>query len=313
MSILALLAFATTGTPTPPTAIDLRPAPADATVALLRPSGRSIATLRVGPTRTHTTIGSAITAAQAAQAAQLSTEGQATITPNYRVDILVDAGTYVETITTPKWVGVYAVDPTPGATVITHTNPAGVPTSVLGTLATAGALYWEGIDIHLDKPFGEEGNWPKYPVHHVSSRTSIFARTRFRTRTTAGAIGAGLTTFGTDGAGGSTTVFYDCDFDGGGTNNHGWPGNTAPQTWAYVDCTATHGVNYSALGGSLADEVWVKGGSVGSVDVDGSGTVTHLAPASGATLTTTGTQDARTDWPIPTGGLSAIDRAYYGM
>ena len=60
-------------------------------------------------------------------------------------------------------------------------------------------------------------------------------------------------------------------------------------------------------------EVWITGGSVGSVTVAGAGTVTHRDPASGATLTTTGTQDARTDWPIPTGGLSATDRAHYGM
>lgn len=312
MSLLALLAASAGGPATPPAATDPRPAAPDATVAAMRPSGRCIATLRVGPTRTHATIGAALTAAQAAQAAQLATEGQVTATPNHRVDILVDPGTYSEVIVTPAWVALYAVDPTPGATILTHTNPAGLSTSDLGTLATAGALYWEGIDIHLNKPAGEEANWPKYPVHHVSSRTAIFARTKFRTRTTTGAIGAGLTTFGTDGAGGSTTILYRCDFDGGGTNNHGAATNTTPQTWAYIDCTATHGVNYNAMS-SIADEVWITGGSVGSVTVAGAGTVTHRDPASGATLTTTGTQDARTDWPIPTGGLSATDRAHYGM
>ena len=312
MSLLTILAAATTGgvvTPPPPT--DPRPATDDPILAALRPNGRSIGTITVGPTGDYATIGAGRDAALTLQAASLASEGRTVPTPNDRVDILVEPGIYDEVLWIPggKWFAFYAADPTQ-TTRLEHHNAAGVSTGDLGTLATNGAIYWEGIDVSLEKVAGQESNWPKYPIHHVGDRTSIFAACTLNAYS---ASAVALTPIGMDGVNGGTTLLYDVALGTGATNMHGSLDNSAAtaETMIYVNCTSPSTINFQGMVASDGD-LWVVDCTAATISANNA--TLHVSGSTGTvTLAGSATQDTNAAWPVPTGGLSAADRAYYGM
>lgn len=298
---MSLLMLATGGgSPLP---VDLRPAPLDATIAAMRPSGRLLDTLTVAPdgSEDYTTISAAVAAANSLQAAQLTADGVTVRTPNHRVDIIVHAGSYVESIVLPAWVALYGVGS--GLVTVTqdNTNPQ------LGTVTPSGSTYIEGIKFVKNWQNADTVPLPKYPIHNVNNHTSVFADVVFDNQ-------LGGTAYGADGADYGYTVLYKCGLIGG-TNAHGWDYTLAGQQIAYVNCTANSSVNWAALNNTAPDECWVVGGSVGSISVTGTATVLHKDPATvvSGSVSAAGAQDSNTAWPVPTGGLSAYDRALYGM
>lgn len=307
MSLVGMLA-AVSSQPT-----SLVPPTSDPIVAQIRPNGRSIAELTVAPSGAdYTTIKAAATAAGVLQAARMAAEGTARITPNYRVDIIVEPGTYIGEVTSPQFVAYYG-NGARGSVILNQDVNAALP--LVGVLATAGNIYWENIDIVelLETPYVQVGgvDYPKYPVHGINRGTSVFVGCTLEHKRAAG------TPYGSDGVNGGTTLFYDVDMLPGNTNLHGEAATRVPQTAMYVDCTSAGTVNWNALNNIAVDHLWVVGGNVYGVSLAGTASRLHLDPATvvgaGGITKPTGSQDADTNWPIPIGGLSATDRAYYGM
>ena len=216
------------------------------------------------------------------------------ITPNFGLCYLVSPGTYNDPIedALPLWSAFYATDTTRGSTVVNYG-------------LSAGPLYWEGIDVtNVDVGAFD----PKYPFHLNVANTTII--TRCTLSNPSESAGGRPTSVGTDGQEGGTVVVHDATFLLGGTNQHDVPTLVYSQVLSPVQ----------AVGGGPAlssrqSEVWVVGGSVAGVTVGGTG-VLHLDPSTvltGPVNNAGGTSDSRTDWPVPVGGLSATDRAYYGM
>lgn len=303
MSLLALLAGAA-GNGGPGAPLDQRPPTEDALLVSLRPNGRSIGTLTVGPGKQYANIKDANTAAKALQTTTLAAEGQSNLTPNYRVDVLVDPGTYVGEVVAGRFVAFYAAGP--GA--LLKQNP-GATTPELGVLTTNGDTYWEGINITQDDE--PDTNRPKYPIHAVNRGTSIYANCTLTNNES-----EVTTPFGMDGYDGGTTLLYGVTMGPGGTNAHGWDNTRVPQTMIYVDCTTPSTVGWNALNNVAVDELWVVDSSVRGVVLAGNASKAHV---SGTTLGDlgfsgpAGSLDADTAWPVPVGGLSAADRAFYGM
>jgi hypothetical protein len=290
---------------------DQRPEIADPIIQAIRPAGRLIGTLRVGPSRAYSTISAAVTAAAALQTATRTAEGAPFITPNYRVDILVDAGTYTEIIGPGPFLAFYAADPDGPRPLLTYTLPASGSLGT-GVLIDPDQVYWEGIDIELNRPVGSTA-WPKYPIHHAGIRTSIIARCALRHQTVGG--GGSHTPIGMDGYAGGTTLLYDVDLTTGPTNMHGdATGGPAaePQTMIYVNCTSPSSINYTGMVTGAPDHVWVVNCTAATIVAAYS--TLHVSGSTGTVSLSGGaTQDTDAAWPVPTGGLSAADRAYYGM
>lgn len=297
MSLL-MLANKDGGVPIPP---DPRPAPLDQIIASMRPTGRRIGVIEVAAdgSKPYTNLRAACNAAATIQSQRMAAEGVAsTITPNYRVDIIVHPGVYRNSPKPPPWAAIYGY----GSGLVTIYQD--LPNAELGTLTPNGAVYVEGVTLVKDGEIA--GPLPKYPIHNVNAFTSIFADVVFDNR-------MGGTAYGSDGADRGYTVLYKCGLIGG-VNAHGWAFTLAGQQIAFINCTANSSVGWQALNNTAQDECWVVGGSVGSIEVTGSNSVLHRDPASVvAGSITAPIQDARTDWPIPIGGLSTYDRAYYGM
>lgn len=296
---MSLLMLATGGGS--PILPDPRPAPLDATVAAMRPNGRLLDTLEVSPdgTKDFTTISAALTQAALIQSTRMDAEGASTRTPNYRVDVIIHPGNYVENPVPADWVGLYGYGPD---VVTVKQNLATNPQ--LGTVTPNGATYMEGITFIKDAEVS--GPLPKYPIHNVNRRTSIFANVVFDNRYNNG------TSYGSDGDNNGYTVLYKCTL-AGSVNAHGWSHTLAGQDIAFINCTANSSVGWAALNDTAPDECWVVGGSVGSISVTGAATTLHRSGVTVAGSITAPIQDTRSDWPVPTGGLSAYDRAYYGM
>lgn len=301
MSLLALLA-ATSGEAMGGGTVDPLPATADATLRAIRPNGRRIGLLTVGAGKDYANIKDANAAAKALQTTRLAAEGASNLTPNYRVDVVVDPGTYVGEVVSGRFVAFYAN----GSGVLLKQNPTGTP--ALGVLETTGDTYWEGINITQDDE--PDAFRPKYPIHAQGKGTSIYANCTLTNNES-----DVTTAFGMDGYDGGTTLLYKVTMGPGGTNSHGAVGTRVPQTTMYVDCV-TPGVNWNAMNDIAADHLWVVGGIVNIVSMAGVASTMHLDPAtvvSGSSTPVSGSKDARTDWPVPVGGLSASDRALYGM
>lgn len=316
MSLLAILAGGRTAaapaasTPPPGTAVDpdALPTPADTMTAQLRPTGRSIGTLRVGPTRAYKTLPEAAAKAKNIQSATMATEGATTLTPNYRVDIIVDPGVYdqgMQGLVIPEFTAWYAADTTPHST------------TVVDGLNQGANVYWEGVDIERRI----NGLWePKYAFHFQVGGTTILANCRL-TNSDPASGGAG-TWAGMDGSNNGALLFYNVDGVVGtptltqGTNLHGAATNTAPNTVMYVDCTSNGALAWSDLGSGQASQVWIVGTSAQGIVADSyapSATI-HLAPSSVVTANSwNGALDTRADWPIPVGGLSPYWRAQLGL
>lgn len=289
------------------------PPPPDSVIEQIRPNGRSIAEILVAPQGgDFTTMKAAAAAIPAIQLAKRTAEGCPILTPNYRVDVIVKPGIYGEEVASPQFVAWYGDGPR-GSIQLQQYPTAELP--LVGVLTTAGNIYWEGIDVvelYQDSYVQVGGkDYPKYPIHGTAYGTSIFTRCTLDSRKAAGA-----TPCGSDGIDGGTILFYDCDMTGN-TNNHGEAGTRVPQTTMYVNCRNTGYVNWDALNAVAVDHLWVVGGNVGGVSLAGTASKLHLDPATivgaGGVTRPSGSQDDDTDWPIPLGGLSAADRAYYGM
>lgn len=306
------------------------PATTDPVLASMRPKGRQIAEylVRQDGTGTHTSITAAIASAVAAQNARLDAElvPRVKITPNYRVDIVIGPGDYQVTPSdfpdVPQWVNLYAQDPTqrPRLWYSNNGGPAGV-------IMTRGRQYIEGLIIEQDRQYGTA--WPKYPIHHSGTGATVIANCVLL-----GTTGGSLTTQGTpvahsaigmDGADHSNTVLYRVQMPRAQMNMHGWVDYEIPNPLSvcYVECLADRFSHQSSiLPEGVRDDMWVVGcttdpdGSLRDITPNGQ-TALHLDPAHVGSPTIRGnaasTQDARTDWPVPVGGLTPYDRAYYGM
>ncbi|MGJ6980013.1 hypothetical protein ACSDQ9_05710 [Aestuariimicrobium soli] len=286
------------------------PAAPDETIAAMRPTHPSLGEVLVGPGRPIETIEAAVTECLARQAAARTLYGISSNSapPWLGVNVIIDPGDYWPTsnLGFPHWCAIYAADTTKHSTII-HTG--------LETITG----YWEGVDVINEPPPYDE----KYPMHLANGGTTIIVRCTLNNNYPAS--GGGDTWLGMDGGrAGCTTVFYDVDGTPGGSNLHGWgEGQTGPSTVCYVNSRSAGGpfnaANFAGgpTGFDNPGDMWVVGGSAKGLTMDGINL--HLDPAftlvGGGTVqrSHSGVTDSRTDWPIPVGGLSARDRALWGM
>lgn len=292
------------GPPAPPT--DPRPAPLDATVEAMRPTGRVIFTATVARDGTgdYSTISGAIAAARTAQADRMAAEGVTTATPNYATRLIIGPGEYREPVGVGSvpWVQLYGAGS--DRTIIL---PPGDGTAHRGVLEAAGRLYVEGLTLRRDVSNADK-TLPVYPVHTNNKGTSIYADVFFDNALTPGGAA-----FGSDGSPDGATYLYKCRLTGG-MNAHGWADMNAEQRMSIISTTATGQVGWTTMNDTSPADVWIVGGTSGSVKVHGASARLHLDPAhTTGTITAPGPRDANTRWPIPFGGLSPWDAALYGM
>lgn len=302
MSLLAMIAAMQTNGATPPAPMDPRPTPLDATVKAIRPTWRTIFTARIETDGSgdYPTIADAIKAAKAAQSARMASEGASAATPNYSCRIILGPGDFMEPIYhPPAWSQFYGQGSTR-----TRILGRGDDTDPRGVMELQGRIYIEGMS---SRGYTGPANG-HYAVHTANNRTTTWVDF--------GILGGG---YGADGAGFGQTTFYRCDLGDGALNLHGWPDLSDRETICYVDCVSTGRIGWTTSSPTAPSEVWVIGGAskVASVHVVGASTVLHLDPAITPTPAlpsdTTTNRDARTDWPVPLGGLSPWDQALYGM
>ena len=264
-----------------------------------------------------TTFPAAIDLAVAKQYAWIAAHGRTQATPNDRVLISVKPGTYGEPVSRalPTFISVVASDPTPGATVIEY------------GLEIDGGTYWEGVDVI--NPFWITTFDPKYAFHVHAGASIIFARCEMANR--AKRSGGSGTPIGMDGEQGATLLLHRVTLlSGFYTNLHGWgldawSASKPGMTVIFNECSFKGGsFYYDSLNDSTKDELWVQNCTGRAVGLSGKSTTAHVA---GSTLDTPptvvsvrenmagvlGTLDSRSDWPVPHGGLSASDRAKYGV
>lgn len=224
-------------------------------------------------TKDYTTIGAAISAAQAFQTSQRSLEGVSILTPNYTVEVIVHPGTYI--VTTPlspsPYVPIISKTGIPGDVIVKSLN---LLSTDLGTVVTAADFYMEGIDIV------RAGTTPttsgKY-CQHISLadyQTGVYVNCRFYTETSH-SVG-GWTCVGMDGNPGATLMFYGCEFwskvtgtyAGGDTNLHGMiggaPAGSVTEDTIFVNSIGGN-VGYNALSSTATDSVWASGGAFTAV------------------------------------------------
>lgn len=284
---------------TPPTGPTGWPATTDQVIASMRPTGRRLAALTVNPaapitaTNKHTIV-AAMDQAKAIQATDAQNTGLAflgNLGPDYRVDIIIAAGTYDEQVGTAGWVNLVGATGDPADVVIHNSGDSG------GVIHSFGAIYMEGLTLWSQDNGGGTGTGPKYCWHITGGGTSIAANCILRSTNT-GSTGVS----GMDGGGGTYTLFYGCDLTGAApgviTNMHGANNPTEPLTIAWVDCTTNGEIGYSQLTSTMTDVLW-------SIDTTDAGSPAAITTSGSVTVHTTGT------WPVPTGGVSPRDLAYH--
>lgn len=296
----------------------------DAITQSMRPTLPPVATFVVAQdgSGTHTTIGAAYADASAsanARAIKRAVLGITTLDdPRTRIDIIVKPGIYTEsTGYIPGATAVYALDPTPGSTVIN-----------CGQENNGSNIYWEGVDIN-NVGSGPE---PKYAFHLHDGDTVgdciIFARMSMNNQNPSS--GGGTTPVGADGTPGTAIVFHRVTFKSGVyTNLHGHLGYGGGGTCVFSECSYAAGSLYYWETDDLqVSDVWVNKCSALTAGCKGAKTNWHVsadtvltnpsASYSGHTpynagTTVTGVQDQRTDWPVPTGALTATKRTQLGV
>lgn len=323
---------------TPPTTTTPRPrfeppATSDATLSAMRPDPtHTVAQIVVAQDGTgdYDNIGDAIAAVEQARAVPMAVKALTSPTPFVRVDIgikpgVYDHGTWDGGFATP-WINVYALDPTPHATVCNY------------GIEPWGGLYWEGVD--LINPPEVITYDPKYAAHIHSNAggekigsTVIFANMMFANRTTAS--GGGGMPIGMDGEEDGTLVLHNVTLERNGasgerTGIHGFDNLIRGMddiVFSRVTFAGGH-LFYSALNDHTTEHMWVVDCAAKSAGIEGAATSLHIARStldgtysgpyagvkpvqSGAPLT--GVTDTRSDWPIPTGGLSAHDKQRWGI
>ena len=315
MSLLAVLAtqVGSGSVPAPEPEPDPRPAPLDETVAAIRPDGRRIwsATVSKDGTGDYADLTAAVDDAWAAWRSRLTDEGlrEDQATPNYRTQIIVEPGTYeVTNLRMPPWGELIGRS----RDQVTLTMPATPPAPAWYVLNLQSRFYCEGVTIV--KPPGTG----RYAVHNASGGTTIWADVgMFWEATEPWPFLDGVRPSGLDGGDGLTVLWYRC-LTNGLVNSHGWDANTVPSTHIFVGHEGGVVGFRSGNGGNglAADETWVVGGDVHQVSSVGVNHTLHLDPATSVRTTVNapgGGVDQRVDWPVPHGGLSADDRARFGM
>lgn len=239
----------------------------DARTMALRPTLPAVAKVVVAQDGTgdYTSIADAANDLENARLIGMAQHGKTGTGPDTRVDIAVAPGTYtgyVPGVHGP--LGVYAIDPTPGATVLQW------------GMENAGGFYWEGVDItNVDN----DGNFdPKYAFHIHADAANPVIFTCMSGRNDAPQAGGYPTTFGMDGADGATIVFHRTNLETGVyTNLHG-PG---PMNVIFSDVNAP-GVTlqYAALDDADTTAVWIVGTNTkAGTNVTGAATTTHVVTA----------------------------------
>lgn len=243
---------------------------------------RHAAILEVGTGREYATINEAIAAATAA------------ISGSQRALVKVWPGTYTEQVGAAPHVDIAGASGDPSDVVIQHACPTG-----FSPLNTNGGPIWIGGVTAKVLTYSTRTGSGVYGVHHRGEGLSIFERVLFDQADNIGAIGM-------DGGSGSATWLIDCeDLNSDAhadltTNMHGTGSNDAPLLLVFDGFTSNgRGVNYNGLGSGQADELYVQGGSVARVNVQGAGVIAHINPAvpdvasTGATLLRDTTLPAR--------------------
>jgi hypothetical protein len=278
------------------------PATSDPIVLAARPAGRQVGRLTVDPAYPVTatnfqTIQAAVDAGKALQDAALqqtssapgefSTKGSGK-GPDYRVDVVIAAGTYVEKVGGDDYVNLIGATGDPADVVIESNVTAGIT----GVLHQFGPGYIEGITLR-SYGVGAADTGPKYPLHVTTGGPGAFVAVNCRfTSTNTGGAGS----FGMDGGAGLFAYFYGCAFShlsSGLMNAHGGSGNTTPVVVVWEDCTNNGPFTYDEQG-AATDDIW-------------------LIDSTPATLTTGGTTTDRLTGtpPRPTGALGTGGQAYY--
>lgn len=299
------------------------PAVDDATVMAMRPTNH-VGQVLLGEGG-EANIFDAIKKALAIQEIYQAVKGLDKPTPATRVVIGVTPGVHtipdwtralnpstpeVERGRLPGFIDVIALEPTRDATTIQW-----------GFSPSGGSHYWEGVNLTVPNT----GVWePKYPIHLSNAGTNIFTRVHFTSENNG--AGGGSAMFGTDGDDGGCVVIHDAIFDGG-TNQHGWDTITIPSTCVYSKVIAKSGLNFGD-GPRTETQVWLVDSTAGDgFDIGGAYTHTHMSGCTGPLTrpykdaqgqmqtgpAPTATLDDRRDWPVPVGGLSALDRQKWGM
>lgn len=334
------------GTPTPagpaspaPSVLDILPPAADSTVEQMRPEGvrRVVAYAEVGAGKTYASPGAAFTALTAQRDQARIKDGRTTIGPDDWITVVVTAGDYEvgpNGLNIPMFSSLYLLD---GAHVHGGWRERAGSTATWGasgTLLGGGTSYIElkaGSSIFMEAKDQSAYLPPKYTLHMQQQDfgTMIFVIDKGAEIRQDGQSQGFVCGF--DGAKGSTVIFY-----GQGTLDRpdaisstdlthirmaGVAG--APDTLAYVGGIQTKGTlsahPYTAAEGHpgpFVGDMWVGAGTFPALMLlkeTGTASV-HVDPTHSGTVTLNGaTQDARVDWPVPTGGLSGRSwNAYYG-
>lgn len=315
----------------PPSVLDIIPPAADAIVQQMRPEGvrRVVAYAEVGEGHQYTSPGEAFTALAAQRGQARIRDGRTTLTPDDWITVVAHAGDYEVGpmgLGIPEFSSLYLLD---GASVHGGWRERAGSTATWGasgTLHGGGTSYIElkaGASLILEAKDETAHLSPKYLLHMQQQDygTMIFVIDEgAEIRQDAKAQGF---VCGFDGAKGSTVIFYGRGSldrpDAVSTTDltHLRMGGVdgAPDTLAYVGGIQTKGTlsadPYTRAEGRIEPfmgDLWVGAGTfpvVMSLKEEGTATV-HVDPAHVGTITLNGaTLTDRTDWPVPTGGLSA--------
>lgn len=288
------------------------PAPLDATVSGIRPTGRLLATYTVGANgEDYPNPGAAITAAKNLQQATGTGTGVAwnsnagidEIGPDFRVDTILAEGSWKGDLGTSSYVNMFGQG---SSKTELWSDTIGSD----GTMHQFGPLHVEGIRFRNEA--GGDGTGPKYPLHITVSRgTTVYAGCEFIANAGYVATPGSGTAVGMDGGSGTFLLFYGCNFDSPQPLNlHGATGATQPLTVVFVNCTGTAPLRYTPLS-AVGDKVYVINCTNPSIEISGDVQAVIDPAYTGTIIAGTATVTRGTTWPTPNGGLSTIDQAFF--
>lgn len=286
------------------------PTPLNGVVAGIRPTGRLLATYTVGANgEDYTTPDAAMTAGKALQTATGKGTGIAwnanagidEIGPDFRVDMILAAGTWKGDLGTGAYIHMYGQG-SAKTELWSDTIGSG------GTVHEFGAMHMEGITLRSE--LGTDGTGPKYPMHITLARgTTVFADVQFLSHA-ALTVGGPTMAAGMDGGNAVYVLFYRCRFDStAALNLHGGASNDRPLVVAFVECTGTAPLGYGDVGAGTADEIYIIDCTNPSATITGPNVKTYTKGFAGTV--TAAMVIPTTTWPQPTGGLSPVDQAFF--
>lgn len=286
----------------------------DATLAAIRPTGRTLETRKVSATHagaTDATVGAALTAALATASSSIP-YGQDG--PDFRTDVLIAPGTFHESNGGGSWRNLIGTSGTPSDVILFSDTTAND-----GVIHPAGSTHVEGLTLRAGHNVGADTS-PKYCAHLGGNGVLTFANVHFDASTAVPGDPSHLSsgTVGLDGAPGLYLLFYKCTFtkppglSGAGMNLHGSNPGPEPISVMFIDCTLPDGAAFGGPGATdgRPDRLYVVGGTLGGnitanstthVYTDAPGSV--VAGSHGVTTTST--------WPTYTNGLPPEWGSYY--